>query len=310
MSSTPDQLFAGAKELPHKHLAGGMYFGEGPQYHNGLLYLSDMTGRRIYTVDPSSGEKQLLIKVENQPNGMGFAPDGSLIYSSMFDGKLHRFKDGKIELYADMSHAMTGYCGDMVIDHAGRVYMDDVGARVLHGEKPKAGRLLIVETDGTVKIAAEDLVFPNAIMINGSGQSLIVAETFARQLSKFDIGDGGKLHNRRVIWTPPPVTSAHDPNGIFSIDGGCIDGEDGMWLSMLSYERFIRLDAQGNITHQIKVDGHATACTLGGEDGKTLYLVTNKAPSDETFFDGMVNKRTKCTVSTARVDIARGGAFL
>ncbi|KAJ5118414.1 uncharacterized protein N7443_007344 [Penicillium atrosanguineum] len=90
---------------------------------------------------------------------------------------------------------------------------------------------------------------------------------------------------------------------------GCMDADDGMWLSMLSYERFIRLDAQGNITHQIKVDGRATACTLDGEDGQTLFLVTNKVPSDESSFQAMANKRTKCTVSTAKVDIPRGAAL-
>ncbi|KAJ5148321.1 hypothetical protein N7526_001673 [Penicillium atrosanguineum] len=309
MSSATYEMFPGAKQLPHKFLADGMYFGESPRFHNEMLYLSDMTGCRIYTIDTSSGEKQILLEVENQPNGMCFAADGSLIYSSMFDARLYRFSEGKSELYADMSHVMTGYCGDMVIDRAGRVYMDDVGARVLHGEQPKAGRLLIIETDGTVKVAAEEVNFPNALMINSSGKSLILAETLAHQLTKFDIGNDGRLHNRQKIWSPPSAARLDEQNGTFSIDGGCMDAEDGMWLSMLSYERFIRLDAQGNITHQIKVDGHATACTLGGVDGQTLYLVTNKVPRDESSFQAMANKRTECTVSMARVDIPRGAAL-
>ncbi|KAE8382404.1 hypothetical protein BDV26DRAFT_288443 [Aspergillus bertholletiae] len=309
MSSAANQLFPGVKQLPHKFLVSGMYFGESPRFHNGILYVSDMTGCRIYTIDTSSGDKQILLEVENQPNGMCIAADGSLIYSSMFDAKLYRFRDGTSELYADMSHVMTGYCGDMVIDRSGRVYVDDVGARVLHGEQPKAGRLLSIETDGTVKVAVENLNFPNALMINSSGKSLILAETFAQQLTKYDIGNDGTLHNRQIIWSPPPPASLDDQYAVFSIDGGCMDAEDGMWLSMLSYERFIRLDAEGHITHQIKVDGHATACTLGGEDGKTLYLLTNKAPEDEGHFRAMANKRTKCTVSTARVDIPRGAAL-
>ncbi|TQV92507.1 hypothetical protein V2A60_007189 [Cordyceps javanica] len=309
MSSAIDQLFPGVKQLPYEFLADGMYFGESPRFFNGKLYVSDMTGCQIYTIDPSSGNKQILLSVENQPNGMCFAADGSLIYSSMFDAKLYRFKDGTSELYADMSHVMTGYCGDMVIDKSGRVYVDDVGARVLHGEQRRAGRLLAVEPDGTVNVAQENLEFPNALMINCAGTSLVLAETTTRQLTKYDIRDDGTLHNRQIIWSPPLSASLQDRFSTFSIDGGCMDAEDGIWLSMLSYERFIRLDADGHITHQIKVDGDATACTLGGEDGKTLYLVTNKAPKDENFFEAMANKHTRCTVGLARVDIPRGTAL-
>ncbi|KAJ5118415.1 lactone hydrolase protein [Penicillium atrosanguineum] len=103
MSSATDQMFLGVKQLPHKFLADGMYFGESSCFHNGMLYVSDMTGCRIYTIDTSSGEKQVLLEIENQPNGMCFAADGSPIYSSMFDAKLYQFSDGKSELYAETS---------------------------------------------------------------------------------------------------------------------------------------------------------------------------------------------------------------
>lgn len=128
-------------------VAEGMYFGESPRWRDGTLYVSDMTGCRVYAIDmrATPTTKSVLLEVEKQPNGMAFAPDGSLIYSSMFDAKLYRLADGKSELYADLSSVMTGYCGDMVIDKKGRVYMDDTGARVLHGETPRAGRLLMVE---------------------------------------------------------------------------------------------------------------------------------------------------------------------
>lgn len=295
-----------------KELANGLYFGESPRYRDGLLYVSDMTGRKVYTIDVSSGKKEVLLEVENQPNGMDFHPDESLIYSSMFDAKLYRLKDGTSTLYADMSQFMTGYCGDMVIDKTGRVYLDDTGARVLHGESPSPGRLLVIETDGAVKVAAEDIVFPNALFISGDGKSLYVAETFRYGLLRYDVGEAdGKLTNRKDYWSPavlPGVKEEEMAGNMIGIDGGCMDAEGGMWLSMLAYEEFIRLSPQGDVTHRIKVDGHATACTLGGEDGKTLYLVINHVPKDETLFKAMVGKRTTSTIATARVKVGRGEA--
>ena len=291
---------------------GGMYFGESPRYRDGYLYVSDMIGRKIYTIDVKTGEKEVLVEVENQPNGMCFHPDGSLIYSSMFDAKLYRLEDGRSSLYADMSHVMTGYCGDMAIDKAGRVYMDDTGARVLHGETPRPGRLLLIEPDGTVKVAAEDIVFPNAVFIDGAGKSLYVAETFRYGLLRYDVNPAnGELTNRQDFWSPavlPGVKKEDMAANMIGIDGGCMDAEGGIWLSMLGYEEFIRLSPDNKVTHRIKAHGHATACTLGGENGKTLFLVINRVPKDENLFKAMVAKRTTLAVSTVTVEIGRGDA--
>lgn len=294
-----------------KVLADGMYFGESPRYRDGLLYLSDMIGRKIYTIDVSTGKKQVLVEVENQPNGMCFNADGSLIYSSMFDAKLYQLKDGSSTLYADMSHVMTGYCGDMVIDKSGRVYLDDTGARVLHGETPRPGRLLVIETDKTVKVAADDIVFPNGIFINNDGKHLYVAETFRYGLLKYDFETDGNLSNRQDFWSPtvlPGVKKEEMVAKMVGIDGACMDAEGGIWLSMLGYEEFVRLDPHGKVTHRIKVNGHATACTLGGADGKTLYLVINRVPEGENLFKAMVGKQTTCTIATASVEVGRGEA--
>jgi sugar lactone lactonase YvrE len=295
------------QEFSHQPLAeGGLLFGESPRYHNGLLYISDMLGCKIYTVDPKSGDKNVLLKVDQQPNGMFFHPDGSLIYSSMFDAKLYRLKDGTSALFSDLSSIMTGYCGDMFIDSKGRVYLDDVGARVLHGQEPAPGRLIMVDTDGAAKSVAEDLLFPNALVISKDGKSLFVAETFGPGLSKYDVGPGGELSNKTIFWSPTSLPDYTDKDGaglMVKIDGGCIDDDDNIWLSMLGYEQFIRIDKNGHINARIKVKGHATACCLGGPDGKTLFLVVNQVPEGEVIFSAMREKRTTCTIATATVDV-------
>lgn len=300
-------------KLTHTPLVDGLLFGESPRYHDGLLYISDMTGRKIYTID-NSGNKKVFAEVENQPNGMCFAPDGSLIYSSMFDAKLYRRDTaGNVSLYADMSHIMTGYCGDMAIDKTGRVYLDDTGARVLHGESPRPGRLLIIETDSSVRVADENIIFPNALFISGDGKTVFCAETFGKGLLRWDVGSDGSLSNRQLMWSPAAISPTGEigntPQGIIGIDGGCMDAEGGMWLSMLGLEKFVRIDQQGVVTHEIPTKGHATACALGGHDGKTLFLVSNWfAEDEESLFSAMVAKRTKCTVSYATVDVPKGEA--
>lgn len=293
------------KDFEYQPLAGGMIFGESPRYHNGLLYVSDMIGCTIYTIDPSTGEKTVLLEVDQQPNGMFFHPDGSLIYSSMFDTKLHRLKDGKSTLYCDLSNVATGYLGDMFIDQAGRIYVDDIGSRILHGEKPTLGRLIMVDTDRIAKSVAEDINFPNAVLVTKDGKTLFVAETHGEGLLRFDVGPGGELSNRRLFFSPsslPGFAEKVAAGKPVKIDGGCLDAEGNIWLSMLGYDEFIRLDQQANTTARIRVSGHATACALGGDDGMTMFLVVNQAP-DEDFYTAMKEKKTTCTIGLARVDI-------
>jgi sugar lactone lactonase YvrE len=297
---------SGTKIISANLLAEGeMVFGEGPRWHEGKLYLSDMLGRKIYKID-DKGHKQVLLEVENQPNGLGFMDDGSLIYTSMFDKKLYRYLNGKSELYADMSAVMKGYCGDLVIDKQGRVYVDDTGARVLHGESPGPGRLLMVDTDRSVKVAAENIIFPNGVVITGDGKNLIISETFAYCLTQFDVSDNGELLNRRKFLD----LAEQKQNLLFSgCDGMCMDAEGGIWLSRLALEVFERIDRNGNVTHRIPVKGHhPTACTLGGEDGKTLYLVANEIPDGADVFEAMMKGHSTCRVLTATVDIPRGAA--
>jgi len=291
------------------------YFGESPRWHasTNTLYVSDMIGCKIYTIDTSANRK-VLQEVENQPNGMCFLDSNTLIYSSMFDAKLHKYRldTGKSELYADLSDLMTGYCGDMIIDSAGHVFLDDTGAKILHGETPRPGRLIVVDPrTKKASVAAEDIVFPNGMAIDSSGSILYLAATFSYQLNRFSLDSKtGGLTERQTVWDTHELASLTGKyfERFSGIDGICMDAEDGMWLSMLGYEMFIRRNANGNITHQILVDGHATACTLGGADGKTLFLVVNTLPKGEDLFSAMVGKRTRCNVMTVQVDIGHGRA--
>ena len=294
-----------AKELPHDFLADGLIFGESPRFHNGKLYLSDMLGKKIYTIDELS-KKEILTEVEQQPNGLGFMKDGSLVYTSMINTRVYRYNNGKSELFADLAPVMTGLCGDMVIDSQDRVYVDDTGRRL--NNPPGIGHIVMIDTDGTIKIVADDLHFPNGLVIDSTGKTLYAVSSRSKCLNAFEISCSGELINRREVWN---LSSFSDSTGMNTIDGICIDGEDGIWLSLLDHEMFARRDTKGNITDIVKVDGHATACALGGKDGRTLYLVTNKLPEpneggDMALAHAMLSRSTKCTISMARVNIARG----
>jgi sugar lactone lactonase YvrE len=293
--------------LETKDFADGLFFGESPRWKNNTLYISDMLGLKVHAFD-RYGKQSLVADMPTKPNGMAFLPNGDHIISSMHDTRLYRVTPQGLELYADLSAHFTGYVGDMVTDREGRIYVDDVGARVFEGEPLRPGRLVVVERDGSSAVVAEDMTFPNGIVITKDQRTLIVAETFAEHLTAFDI-ENGRLVNRRIYRDMSDAyRSASDGVGKPGfIDGIAIDGEDGIWLSMLKGQEFIRINVHGRVTHRIPVPGHeCVACTLGGEDGKTLFMAATHMAPGSNIFEEMTHRRTRTRILTARVDVAKG----
>jgi sugar lactone lactonase YvrE len=127
--------------------------------------------------------------------------------------------------------------------------------------------LLRVGADGSVAAAADGLLVANGMALTPDGGTLIVAESAGRRLTAFGVGADGALSDRRV-W-------ADLPDGCYP-DGICLDAEGAVWVGAVVARRFIRVVEGGAVTDVIPVedDRFAVACVLGGDDRRTLYLLT------------------------------------
>ena len=107
-------------------LASGLAFGEGPRWHGGRLWLSDMHGRQVVTVDPA-GRLETVVRVEARPSGLGWLPDGRLLVVSMEDRKLLRLAGGALETHADLSALASHEINDLVVASDGCAYVSQFG---------------------------------------------------------------------------------------------------------------------------------------------------------------------------------------
>ena len=155
-------------------------------------------------------------------------------------------------------------CNDMVVDREGRAYVGNFGFDLHANEKPCGTTLVMVAPDGSARIVAEELMFPNGSVITPDGKTLIVGESFGRQLTAFDLAADGSLKNRRV-WAELDKSV---PDGI------CLDAENAIWVACPTASEVIRVKQGGEVTERIKVDTDAFACMLGGPDGRTLFVAT------------------------------------
>lgn len=247
-----------------KVLVDGLAFPEGPRWHEGRLWFSDMHSQVVQNVD-LEGNVETICEVAESPSGLGWLPDGRLLVVSMQDRRLLRLdSEGLVEV-ADLSAQATFHCNDMVVDAQGNAYVGNFGCDI-HTQPVefKEAVLVRVAPDGEQRVVATDLAFPNGAVITPDGHQLIIAETFASRLTAFDIAADGTLENRRV-W-------AH-VEGTFP-DGICLDAEGAVWMASAVGHRVLRVREGGEILQEIPVENEAFACMLGGGDGRTLFLAT------------------------------------
>jgi sugar lactone lactonase YvrE len=241
----------------------GLFFPEGPRWHNGKLWFSDMQGFCVMTVDPA-GNSEKIIAVKGSPSGLGWLPDGRLQVVSMLDRRLLRLDAAGLVEVADLSHLASYHCNDMVMDSQGRAYIGNFGFDFAANAPVKPAEIVLVTPDGHARVVAEDLLFPNGTVITPDGQTLIVAETFGHRLTAFDIESDGSLSNRR-IWA--------SLDGAFP-DGICFDAQGAIWVAAPHPGAVMRVLPGGEMTHRITVSTNPYACMLGGEDRCTLFVCT------------------------------------
>jgi sugar lactone lactonase YvrE len=265
-------------------LLDGLTFPEGPRWHEGKLWFSDFYNHRVVAVG-LNGDAETKEIVQTIPSGLGWMPDGSLLIVSMNDRSVLRVRDGVRQKHADLSSIAGGPCNDMVVDAKGRAYVGNFGYDRFAGADAAPARLALVETDGSARVVAEDLLFPNGAVITPDGKRLIIGETMGNRLTSFDITPDGGLSNRAIFAADPTVF----PDGI------CLDAEGAIWVADPRGNRVVRMREGLGVIETIPLPGrNSYACMLGGPDRRTLFICTapGSGPTRAGATDGKIEITT------------------
>ena len=289
-------------DTPIETVATGFTLTEGPRWRNGKLYFSDMFAGQICTVD-EAGHLETVVTVDGKPSGIGFMPNGDMLFTIMNKAKVMRLGSNGVTLHADLAPFADGEINDMAVGPTGRAYVGQLGFDHDKGEPAKTTKLIVIEPDGKARVAADGLWGPNGIVLSEDGKMLVTAEAAGFQISAFDVDGAGNLSNVRIFAKPP---ERYAPDGI------CMDSRGGIWaahpvgmnIEGLWGPGFMRYEAGGEETHLIPIGKgrRAIACAFGGADRRTLYLCTTDVFSRD---DALRNKGAR--IGRVRLDFTGAG---
>jgi sugar lactone lactonase YvrE len=235
--------------------------GESPRWHDNRLWLSDWGAQEIVAVD-LNGKSEVAVRVPfDLPFCIDWLRDGRLLVVSGREGLLlRREPDGALVTHADLRGLSDKPWNEIVVDGRGRIYVNG-GADF----KGAPGLIALVTPDGSARQVANNIAFPNGMVVTPDNSILIIAESHGKRLTAFDIAADGSLSNRRV-W------AALDgyPDGI------CIDADNAIWYADVGYKRCVRVREGGKVLQTVDLDRGCFACMLGDADKRTLFLIATE----------------------------------
>jgi sugar lactone lactonase YvrE len=250
-------------------LLEGLAFGESPRWHDGALWVCDWGAHELLRVGGAGSE--VVARIRSFPFCVDWlpAPDGRLLAVSAADqAVLAVGGDGTHETFCALDRLAASPPNNEIVVHPdGHVYVDGGGFDLSAGEAPAPGYVALIAADGSsARLVADGIEFGNGMAITEDGSTLIVAESYGRRLSAFAIGTDGELSDRRV-WAE---LGAGAPDGI------CLDASGAVWYADVPHRRCVRVREGGEVLDTIEFDRGCFACMLGGDDGRTLYVVARE----------------------------------
>jgi gluconolactonase len=265
-----------------ERIATGFSFTEGPLWHNGKLWFSDVTGDKLRSVD-RSGKVEVLIQnaggLPNPPPGANIGPngltpdkDGTVLMAQMGARRIARV-DSKLNVVGYISEfegKRLNSPNDLTFAADGSLWFTDPPFGLFNGmDKDPAKQLPYNPVwryhEGKLTPAITDLKLPNGIGFSPDSKVLYVGDYGDNTIYAYDVGAGGKLGAARALIQFP----RSGPGGA---DGLKVDSKGNIWSTGPGGIRVIT--PQGKVLGQIILPEVAANLTFG-EDGHALYITAS-----------------------------------
>ena len=259
---TAGQFAAGEAEL----VAEDCRFTEGPVWlSSGELLFSDIPANRIYRAD-----KRVFREPSGQSNGLALDRAGRLLAAEHANRRVSRTEpDGSITVLAEHFEGKRfNSPNDLAVAKNGDIYFTDPPYG-LQGrlESPDADMdycgVYRISGSGKIDLLTKEIKMPNGIVLSPDEKRLYVADSQFGYIQVYELGpDGLPKNSRRFTDVPGP-------------DGMAMDYRGNVWTTARDGVRVY--SPAGELLETIAVPQKPANCTLGGPEGKTLFVTARTA---------------------------------
>ena len=157
-----------------KVLLSGLGIPESPRWHEGRLWFCNWIDRQVVAVG-LDGKPEVMLTRDLDSHPMGYSidwlPDGRLLVTG--DKLRRREPDGSMTVLAEQP------ANEIVVDGRGNIYLNGADFNFVAGEAPRPGFIRLVTPDRRLRQVADDIQFPNGMVITPDDRTLIISESFA-----------------------------------------------------------------------------------------------------------------------------------
>ena len=284
-------------------IAGAVAFTEGPAWHpSGNVYFTDITNNRIMRLDPN-GEMHVYRKPSGRSNGLLFDPQLRLLCCEGGGPEGNR-RVTRIELNGTVTVLANRFNdkrlnspNDLTLDSQQRIYFSDprYGDTSDVEQFDNSGRIIEgvyrVDTDGTIsRIIEHEVDRPNGIAVSPGDEYLYVADNVntgpraqggTRKLWRFDLNQNGTvdLSSQRLLfdWGTDrgPDGMTIDAHGRLYVTAGFNFPQPPVETNDRYKAGVYIISPGGELLDFLPIPADMTTnCTIGGPDGKTLFVTS------------------------------------
>jgi sugar lactone lactonase YvrE len=243
--------------------------GEGAIWNRAAQRLQwiDISGRRVFTYDPATGENRGCDVGQMVGTVVPRARGGLMLALHESFAALDP-ESGRVEVWPrppDHDPALVRF-NDGKCDPSGRFW---AGTMALVKDTKPLGRLYRLDADGTMRVMLRDVGTSNGIAWSLDRRTLYFIDTPLLRVDAFDYEDStGAIANRRTVISIPP--------GIGRPDGSTLDAEGMLWIAMYEGWAVTRWNPRtGELLQTIRLPvAQVTSCAFGGPDLDTLFLTS------------------------------------
>lgn len=238
---------------------------EGPLWHDGALYFTDMRAGGVYKAVPGITPVNEPVEVRSGIGGAaGIAVDsaGTLYITAFREGLNSLANDGTFtQLAASFDGKKFNSLNDLTVAKDGTIYFTDFGFNA-RSELKQSG-IYRRANDGTITSEAVDFSMANGVCLSADGKTLYATDysPAKREVRAFDVAADGSLSNSRVFVVIEEERAAPD--------GVKLDEKGNVYVAAAG--GVIVYDKDANRLGKINVGRTSNIC-FGGEGGKTLFI--------------------------------------